>query len=606
MSARRWFRRPLQTDASNRDGDDIVTDPRTIVAPATSDAQPQPVRLRVPDVDALRHLAVVAADVLTQDARVRVDRWEAPFQRWRGAIGPLPRVRYAQVSYDAAHRTATVHVTLEEPLSLARVINACVPALTPDAPMVGAGFPLLAVDPSAGSAVLPLLPGRRVPQLEPIAPALAGVHLRKADVLLTAQTDLAREAEDAVHQLTVGEALLGSPRVELPVVDLNVHNPIGRLLGFQPSPPARRLVLDRPRGVARLEAADPTGAEVTPIEFPVADPLSARDVAALRGVEAVDLSPLRGVRGSLPEGLTTRFAELAAAGVILHSLPDNVEVAPEQLSPRIVELARQRYRPSKGLARERRSVALRRAAMHDHGGFMRLASAVQHRTGHRYLPSVSVVLSTMRAELIPDVLKMMAAQTYPHVEVVVVAHGVAAPDLTALDLGDLDVTVVEVPGTVLFGAALAEGVRRSSGDLVTKLDDDDWYSEHHVFDLVLAHLYSRADVVGKTTEYLYFEEAEQTVHRTFATERYHDQVAGGAMLLSRATFDALGGWRPTPNSTDRSVLIRVESQGGIGYRTHSLGYMYIRHSSKHTWERSDSQLLNGSFEQWRGWREPEA
>jgi hypothetical protein len=190
-------------------------------------------------------------------------------------------------------------------------------------------------------------------------------------------------------------------------------------------------------------------------------------------------------------------------------------------------------------------------------------------------------------------------------EVVVVLHGVPEPDLAGVDLTGLDYTLVQVPGTVLFGAALAEGVRRSSGDLITKLDDDDWYSEHHVFDLVLASLYSRADIVGKTTEYLYFEEVRQSVHRTFATERYHDQVAGGAMMLSRSTFDELGGWRPTPNSTDRSVLIRVETQGGIGYRTHGLGYVYIRHTSKHTWERTGSQLLRGSFEQWRGWRTPE-
>ncbi|GAA1725642.1 hypothetical protein GCM10009746_04170 [Microbacterium paludicola] len=606
MSFSRWFRRHAETDALERDGGGAVADASTLRAGTLALPDGEPVRLRVADVDALRHVVVSGADVMTQDVRIRIDRWDPPSARWRGAIAPLPHVKTSQVSFDAARRTASAHIALSEPQSLARIVNALIPAFTPDAPVVGAGFPLVAVDGSVDGGVLSLLPSRRVPQLEAIAPALNGAHLRKADVLITAETDLAREAEDAVYQLPVGEALLGYPRRELPVVDLNVHNPIGRLLSFSPSPPPRRLVLDRQQGVARLDATGPRADAVAPIAFSLADPLTARDVAALRGVEAADLSALRGVRGALPEGLTTRFAELAAAGVILHSLPENIEIEPARLSPRIVELARQPYRAVKGLARERRSVALRRAAMHDHGGFLRLASAIEHRTGHRYLPSVSVVLSTMRPDLIPGVLKMMAAQTYPHMEVVVVAHGVAAPDLSALDLGALDVTVVEQPETVLFGAALAEGVRRSSGDLITKLDDDDWYSEHHVFDLVLAHLYSRADIVGKTTEYLYFEEAEQTVHRTFATERYHDQLAGGAMLLSRATFDGLGGWRPTPNSTDRSVLIRVESQGGIGYRTHSLGYMYIRHSSKHTWERSDSQLLNGSFEQWRGWREPEA
>ena len=62
---------------------------------------------------------------------------------------------------------------------------------------------------------------------------------------------------------------------------------------------------------------------------------------------------------------------------------------------------------------------------------------------------------------------------------------------------------------------------------------------------------------------------------------------------------------PTPNSTDRSVLIRLADEGGVAYRTHGLGYMYIRHSDSHTWVRSESQLLNGSFEQWRGMRLPE-
>ncbi|MDN3309924.1 glycosyltransferase [Microbacterium oryzae] len=598
MPARRWFRRPLPQDAPDRDGGRVVTDAAPVFASAS-----EPVRARVTDVDGLRRLIAAAGEATTDDLRVQIDRWEAPSPRWRGQAAPLHDSHTVSVSCDPERRRASAHVTLRRPLPVARVLDALIPAFAPAPAYPGAGFPLLAVDSSAGIDALPLLPSRRVPQLDPIAPALAGVHLRKADVLLTAETDPAREAEDAVHQLTVSEALLGSPRVHRPVIDLNVHNPVGRILGFKPSPRARRLLIDRERGLIRL--AGLAGDDAAPIVFPIAEPMRAGEVAAVRNVEGVDLSPLRGLAKPVPEGLFSRFAELAAAGVILHSLPENVEIAPEQLSPRITTAIRRPYRPAMGLERERRSVELRRAAMHDHGGFLRLASAIEHRTGSRYLPSVSVVLSTMRAELIPGVLQMMARQTYPHMEVVVVAHGVAAPDLSALDLDGLDVTVVEVPRTVLFGAALAEGVRRSSGDLITKLDDDDWYSEHHVWDLVLAHIYSRADVVGKTTEYLFFEEVEQTVHRTFATERYHDQVAGGAMLLSRAAFDALGGWRPTPNSTDRSVLIRVESQGGIGYRTHSLGYMYIRHSSKHTWERSDSQLLNGSFEQWRGWREPE-
>ena len=46
------------------------------------------------------------------------------------------------------------------------------------------------------------------------------------------------------------------------------------------------------------------------------------------------------------------------------------------------------------------------------------------------------------------------------------------------------------------------------------------------------------------------------------------------------------------------MLIRLGNNGAIGYRTHSLGYVYIRHTEGHTWKRGDSLLLRGSFEQW--------
>lgn len=554
------------------------------------------VRLTLEDVDILRHLALPRNPVVsTTELDVTLAHWEAPVPRWRGRLGQLRALAGIDVRFDTDRGRATAVVRLTEPTPVSEIANALIGVFTPNAPFAGAGFPLVAIAEGAGDEVLRLLPTRSVPPVEPMVERLQGVGLRRADVLIGGPRRLADEL--STHHLTTSEAAVGHPRTELPALDLQVHNPIGRELTFKPSRPARRLVV----AGARAQILPVEHGMGHPIEFDVRRPLSAAVVRELRRVESVDLSGLR----ELPEGLAARFAELAATDTILHSLPERIRIPEEALAPALVDVIRRPYRQQMGLERDLRSVEARRIAMREHGGYFRLAQSIAERTGERYLPRVSVVLSTMRSELVPGVLEMMSRQTYAHVEVIVVVHGVPAPSLDGVDLGGLDYTIVEVPGTVLFGGALAEGVRRSSGDLITKLDDDDWYSEHHVSDLVLAHLYSRADIVGKTTEFLYFEEVGQTVHRTFATERYHDQVAGGAMLLSRATFDELGGWRPTPNSTDRSVLIRIETQGGVAFRTQSLGYMYIRHASKHTWERTASQLVQGSFEQWRGWRSPE-
>ncbi|WP_221585414.1 glycosyltransferase [Microbacterium sp. G2-8] len=555
-----------------------------------------PVRLEVADADILRRLALPRDPVVsTTDLTIVLAHWEAPVPRWRGRLGQVRALGGFDVRFDQKRGRAHARLTTTEPTTITELAAALLPVFVPNAPYAGAGFPLIALAEGAGDEALALLPTRTAPPVEPMVDRLQGVGLRRADVLIGGPRRLADEL--ATHHLTTHDAGYAHPRTELPVIDLHVHNPIGRELLFHPSPPARRLAVDGRR--VRILPVD--AGRGSTIEFDAQEPLSAADVRALRRVESIDLSSLR----ALPEGLAARFAEIIATDTILHSLPKQVRIPEEALAPEITAIIRRPYRQQMGLERDLRAVEPRRVAMREHGGFFRLASAVRETTGYRYLPRVSVILSTMRPDLVSGVLEMMAKQTYRDMEVIVVVHGVPAPSLEGADLRGLDYTIVEVPSTVLFGAALAEGVRRSSGDLITKLDDDDWYGEHHVQDLVLASLYSRADIVGKTTEFLYFEEVHQTVHRTFATERYHDQMAGGAMMLSRAAFDALGGWRPTPNSTDRSVLIRVETQGMVGYRTQSLGYMYIRHASKHTWERTASQLVQGSFEQFRGWRTPE-
>jgi hypothetical protein len=332
---------------------------------------------------------------------------------------------------------------------------------------------------------------------------------------------------------------------------------------------------------------------------PTAPALSGGEVERLRHVEAVDLSGLRAADREGELLLYRRLAELAATGVVLHSLPASFSLADEILGKTLADLVRRPYAPSKGLARALRSAPQRREAMERFGGFFELAAQAE-TMGHRLLPTVSVVLSSMRPSRVTSVLHALAAQRYPHVEIAVALHGVEDPVTPEFEeaVRVSGATVTPYDRSVPFGSVLADTARRTGGDLVVKIDDDDIYGPQVIGDLVLAYLYSNADVVGKTTEYLYFEEIDHTVHRKFMTEAYHYQVAGGAMMLSRAALNEIGGWRPTPHSTDRSVLIRLGNNGAIGYRTHSLGYVYIRHTEGHTWKRGDSLLLRGSFEQW--------
>ena len=100
-----------------------------------------------------------------------------------------------------------------------------------------------------------------------------------------------------------------------------------------------------------------------------------------------------------------------------------------------------------------------------------------------------------------------------------------------------------------LGAVLNAAVAASSGTLIAKFDDDDYYSPDHLWDLILAHEYSQAELVAKGAEYVYVARQERTL-RMFGRrgERYlgYPGVSGGAMLISRHHLDQAGGWRRVP------------------------------------------------------------
>lgn len=570
-------------------------------------ARSELVRLTIDSVDLLRVLTLAEGnDPVTRRLVVRVLEWERPNMRWTGSLGSVHFVRRYSVDYPPKQiGTAEIDIEFADDTTLSAAARGIYPLLAVSRRHQGYGYPDIgtADAPPAALALLPTRTASGIPELS--TDQLEGLGLSRADVGLVgtvaAQEQYAESARDPERML-LERPLLVEPtghlavtdRTELPIVDLNVHNPVRRLQCFQHAPGSLdlRVVGDRLHFVA------PEGKDVPSWTQPLGEVLTSRRVRDLRRTEAIDLSAVRVDSRDAELRLYRRLAELAATGIVLHSLPGELSLAPQILGESLAASLRKPYRSTTGLVRDLRSVPQRREAMTRFGGLFELAGHLQTQ-GLRVLPTVSLVMSSMRPQRSVPVLRALAAQRYPHVEIVVGVHG---DDDTA---GEFDQVVKETGATVSrydrsvpFGTVLAETARQAGGDLVMKVDDDDVYGPDFVGDLVLAYLYSHADVVGKTTEYLYLENWQQLVHRTFHVEEYRLQLAGGAMLLSQATLNEIGGWRPTLNSTDRSILIRIGNCGGIGYRTQSLGYVYVRHGDGHTWDRQETLLVKNAFEQW--------
>ena len=296
-------------------------------------------------------------------------------------------------------------------------------------------------------------------------------------------------------------------------------------------------------------------------------------------------------------------AALAASGAVVRLCDGGVEVA-GLLGERLFALLTDpRIETASEAEREALSVEMRREALRTHSLRARarqLCEAASVNVGG--LPLVSVLLATRRPDRLAEAIASVAAQTYPRVELVLAAHGDgfdrARLEALASDSGT-DARVLPVPAGRVLGEVLNEALQHSRGELITKFDDDDFYGPEHIWDLVLAHEYSRASLVGKAAEYVYLEGADRTLRRfRGGAERFGSKLtlAGGAMIIARSDLDAVVGWQPVPAGVDRALMKDVVDGGGQLYRTHGRGYLLVRHARGHTWEADDEYFLEQAVE----------
>ncbi|MDO9457931.1 glycosyltransferase family 2 protein [Nocardioides sp.] len=264
------------------------------------------------------------------------------------------------------------------------------------------------------------------------------------------------------------------------------------------------------------------------------------------------------------------------------------------------------------LRREELSVRQRRAALTDHSLVAgRVGLATTARVRPVGFPSVSILLPTRRPDLLAHALVQVTRQrrTLPgaEVELVLAAHGFTPdPDLVdaASELGGVATSIVTATTDISFGELLRLATDAAQGDVVLKMDDDDWYGPDVVTDLLLARHYSGAEVVGMPAELVHLEEVDATVRRRGPSENYGSVVAGGTMMLDRTLLRELGGWRPAPRFVDAHVLDQVLRAGGRVYRTHGLGYVLRRQASGHTWDPGLDYFLRPEslLARWDGFR----
>jgi hypothetical protein len=380
-----------------------------------------------------------------------------------------------------------------------------------------------------------------------------------------------------------GPAVSGFDR---PVLDTAVVNPAG----FRRQPPD---------GSSRLAVED--GSLVLAGEHGVLrlDRDMLLTTAAAGRLRRLDHVDLRGVRDRLsvadapPRLLARLFTVLAGLGVptLAGGLPGGVCALLHPDLVRELEAVTPAALTS-AAGRESVSVRQRRAALRTHS-----SSAGWHQIRAdlglpRLDPTVSVVAASRRPEFLPHLLRTVAAQRNVRSELIVVTHGyVAEPRVSAL-AGE-NVSLVRGPDHAPLGQLLAMGSSRATGDVIAKMDDDDWYGPHHLEDLLQAMAWSGAVLAGAPNEYVYLSDTDVTVTRPRPSSpdtaaRY---LAGPTLMIRRDDLRALGGWRAQPASVDLALVRAAQESGAMVTRIHGLGFVLCRHAGPHTWRAAPDEFV---------------
>ncbi len=239
-------------------------------------------------------------------------------------------------------------------------------------------------------------------------------------------------------------------------------------------------------------------------------------------------------------------------------------------------------------ARERVSITARRHVLTHYSrlaAFERLLDVVGYP--RHAAPSVTVLLATNRPTFLADALARISAQTAARLDVSLVLHG---DNFAGVDLPDhpLVSAVTRAPDSWTLGSCLNAAFDQAGGMFVAKMDDDDHYGPEHLADLLLAHDYSQADIVGKQAEFVFLADSNVTIRRPLGpSERRRSHVAGPTPLMRRELL-ATHRFLPVPRRVDSTLYERVIAAGGHVYATHARDFVLERRSHGHTWSVDDA------------------
>ena len=209
--------------------------------------------------------------------------------------------------------------------------------------------------------------------------------------------------------------------------------------------------------------------------------------------------------------------------------------------------------------------------------------------------SVSVVIATCRPNNVKFAIENYRNQVYGEKELLLVLNNaifdVGSIEVQTKDLHD--VRIVQIEESVTLGESLNRGVEEASGCYIAKMDDDDYYGENYLSDMMLAADFSGADILGKGTYFVHMKAGNKTALRSVASQHEFTEFVAGATLTGRREVLREIRFPECTRGEDSSLLAKASKAGCRIYSADAFNILVVRGTDhqRHTWDIGDSDFL---------------
>ncbi|WML35840.1 glycosyltransferase [Clostridium sp. OS1-26] len=226
-----------------------------------------------------------------------------------------------------------------------------------------------------------------------------------------------------------------------------------------------------------------------------------------------------------------------------------------------------------------------------------LLKQIREKCSKASQPGVSIIAPTSKQKYIDNIFTNYTRFNYPYIELIIILNNnkLNIKDYKIKAEGLKDVQIFQLDESCTLGECLNFGVEQSKYNYISKMDDDDYYGANYLTDLMNVFKYTDAQLTGKNSRFIYFEDSNiLSIRQPNRENRYvPSNIAGGTLTFKKEIFQKVKFKNIKENGTDTHFLRDCNDSKIKMFSADKYNYVYMKHINldEHTWKITSEQLM---------------